>query len=57
MTMNSMKADRPGRKSPWFEIARVLLIVALAAALYLLGQSMVLLQSLPQQQRLLKFRL
>jgi hypothetical protein len=41
MTMNLNKAVPPGRKSPWFEIGRVLSFVALAAALFLLGQSMV----------------
>ena len=41
MTKNSDKAAPPGRRSPWFEIGRVLFLIALAAALYLLGQGMV----------------
>jgi hypothetical protein len=41
MTTNLNTPVPSGRRSPWFQIGRVLFFVALAVAFYLLGLSMV----------------
>jgi hypothetical protein len=41
MTTNSNTETNEREKSPWFQVARFLLLVALVVFLYLLGMSMV----------------
>jgi hypothetical protein len=41
MAMGSKTTARPNGTFPWFEIGKFLLIVGLAAAIFLLGLSMV----------------
>jgi hypothetical protein len=41
MTNNLDAPDPSGRRSPWFEVGRVLFFIALAVAVFWLTQSMV----------------